>query len=100
MLPKLGREGGFLKPSGTKTDTLTAESEEAWDFSSLHALALFHGSRALQQREERPVLCPDSGSRLQSASDSILGADGSYPLQDHIPGQGSGSGKNAELGNS
>ena len=50
MLPKLGREGGFLKPSGTETDNLTAESEEAWDsahFSSLHALALFHKSRAL-----------------------------------------------------
>lgn len=47
MLPKLGREGGFLKALGTKTDNLTAESEEAWDFSSLHALALFHESRAL-----------------------------------------------------
>ena len=47
MLPKLGREGGFQKPSVTKTDNLTAESEEAWDFGSLHTLALFHESKAL-----------------------------------------------------
>ena len=47
MLPKLGREGGFQKPSATKTDNLTAESEEAWDFGSLHSLALFHESKAL-----------------------------------------------------